>query len=160
MRLTSVVLALALVAACSKPAPPDEATDRVAIDIADQRFDLELALTVEQRFQGLSDRESIAADGGMMFVFPDEQAGIQTFVMRRCLVPIDIIFLDPQGRVVAMHEMKVEPYDTPDERMVRYPSRYPAQFAIELAGGTLRSLGLSAGDRIEFDRAGLKARAR
>jgi uncharacterized membrane protein (UPF0127 family) len=109
-------------------------------------FELELALSPEARFQGLSDREHIPADGGMLFVFPTPMR--QSFVMRRCLVPIDIIFLDPQGRIVAMHQMKVEPYDTPEDQLKRYGSRWQAQFAIELAGGMLDQLDIRNGDII------------
>ena len=79
--------------------------------------------------------------------------------MRRCLVPIDIVFLDAGGRVVAMHEMEVEPYDTPSAELTPYPSRYPAQFAIEVRGGWLDRLDVELGDRVELPREALKARA-
>ena len=129
------------------------------VSIAGQTFHLELALTTKQRMQGLSDRDHIPADGGMLFVFPDHQVREQRFVMRQCLVPIDIIFLDPNARVVATHQMTVEPYDTPDDKLKRYSSRYPAQFAIELAGGTLDQLSVKSGDQIALPTDKLKARA-
>lgn len=128
-----------------------------AVTLGGRRFELELAITREKVFRGLSDRMKIESDGGMLFVF--KQPRVLEFVMRRCLVPIDIVFLDASGRITAMHEMKVEPYDTPEERLKRYSSRYAAQFAIELAGGTLRGLGLKVGDRVELPYADLKARA-
>jgi len=128
-----------------------------AVEIDGRSFELELALTPTQRYRGLSDRESIPDDGGMLFVFPDAEE--RTFVMRRCLVPIDIIYLDASGRVVQMHEMAVESYYTPELALTGYPSGAPAQFAIELAGGTLDELDISQGDRVEVP-LGLKARAR
>ncbi|MFP3422318.1 DUF192 domain-containing protein, partial [Bacillus sp. SIMBA_161] len=82
----------------------------------------------------------------MLFVFPD--ARVRRFVMRKCLVPIDIVFLDAAGRIVAMHEMAVEPYDTPESELKRYSSRYPAQFAIELRGGWLERLELETGEKV------------
>ena len=94
----------------------------------------------------------------MLFVFPE--AARRQFVMRKCLVPIDIIFLDANGRIVKMHEMPVVPYDTPDSTLVRYSSKYPAQFAIELAGGQLRQLSLSEGEKVELPLKSLKERAR
>lgn len=132
----------------------------VPVELGGRRFVLELALTPEQRHQGLSDRPAIAPDGGMLFVFPDDRVAVQQFVMRRCLVPIDIAFLDREGRVLAMHAMAVQPPETAEADLVRYSSRYPAQFAIELAGGTLADLELSPGDRVELPLAALKARAR
>jgi len=134
-------------------------TAPLPVEIGERTFELELALTPGERYQGLSDREHIPADGGMLFVFPDDRVRVQRFVMRQCLVPIDIIFLDPGQRIVAMHEMQVEPYDTPEGQLTPYASRYPAQYAIELAGGTLRELGLSEGERIDLPAERLKAAA-
>jgi uncharacterized membrane protein (UPF0127 family) len=80
--------------------------------------------------------------------------------MRRCLVPIDLIFLDANGRVDSMHQMPVEddPFK-PDHELTRYPSRGGAQFAIELAGGTLDGLDLRLGQRVQLPLEALKARA-
>lgn len=148
--------------ASPRPAEGDTAGDEnkqtQTVTLGGRRFVLELALTPEERFQGLSDRPVIEPDGGMLFVFP--RAGRMEFVMRRCLVPIDIAFIDPSGRITAMHEMRVEPYDTPEARLRRYPSRYPAQYVIEVAGGTLRELDLSIGDRVDLPYERLKSRAR
>jgi len=131
--------------------------ETVELEIAGRGFELELALTPAQRYRGLSDRESIAADGGMLFVFPGEKE--RTFVMRRCLVPIDLIYLDDSGRVVSTHAMAVEPYYTPEVALPGYDSGAPAGYAIELAGGTLEALGVSKGDRVDVPD-GLKGRAR
>lgn len=152
-----LVLALLALGGCGQSAASSEhATQRV--EIAGETFELELALTPKQRYQGLSDVPEIPERGGMLFVFPE--AAERTFVMRRCLVPIDILFLDAAGRVVAMHEMEVEPYDTPSEALTPYASRYPAQFAVELKGGWLDRLEVSVGDRVELPREKLKAEAR
>jgi uncharacterized membrane protein (UPF0127 family) len=128
------------------------------VTIAGRSFELELALTPEARYQGLSGREHIAADGGMLFAFPDSRE--RAFVMRDCLVPIDIIFLDGQGRVVRTHQMTVEPKDTPEHELTRYPSGWPAQFAIELKGGLLDELDVKKGQRIALPLKRLKQRAR
>jgi uncharacterized membrane protein (UPF0127 family) len=130
----------------------------LTVQIAGQAFHLELALDDASRHEGLSDRPEIDADGGMIFVFP--QSAVQNFVMRRCLTPIDIIYLDPNGRVVTMEKMAVETYQRPEADLVRYSSRYPAQFAIELRGQTLDTLPLAIGDKIDLPLSDLKAQAR
>lgn len=151
-----LLLLLLVVAGCgSSAASGERTTQRVEID--GEAFELELALTPKQRYRGLSDVAEIPERGGMLFVFPE--AAKRTFVMRRCLVPIDIVFLDAGGRVVAMHEMTVEPYDTPNRELTPYPSRYAAQFAIELRVGWLDRLEVELGDRVELPRETLKARA-
>src|SRR5690606_24546556 len=120
--ITGLTLCLLISAGCSdeKPAVKGTHTDPVAqahnstsqgtttqdVTIKNETFTLELALDEASRFQGLSDRAEIADDGGMLFVFPKE--AIREFVMRRCLVPIDIAFLNAEGEVVWMHAMQVE----------------------------------------------------
>ena len=120
--------------------------------IAGEPFTLELALTDAARMQGLSDRHSIPAAGGMLFVFPTVEPGDanHSFVMRRCYVPIDLIYLDPTGVVVGTHQMQVEPYDTPEEDLKRYAAGWPYQLVIELAGGTLSKLHISPGQRVDL----------
>lgn len=139
----------------STAAPASRET--VAVPMGDRTFELELALTQDQRYQGLSDRASILEDGGMLFVFPDPAH--RTFVMRRCLVPIDLIYLDADRQVLNTHQMAVEPYGRPDWLLTDYDSDGPAQYAIELRGGTLDELDLSPGDRVAVP-SDLKARAR
>ncbi len=155
------------------PANPTLPIEKVTI--SGKEFKLEVANTEETRYKGLSGRASIPADGGMLFVFPPR--GVQThgFVMRDCPAPIDIIYLDASGRIVAMHKMVPEPPRTDAEKVLtqlpRYPawsasneayekrlrqysSGFPSQYVIELAGNTLDSLNLKAGQKIElaFDR--------
>lgn len=156
MKMTIAAALLLSLGACQdRPAVADRFAQ---VTIAGRPFNLEIAADHDARLKGLSDRESIAADGGMLFVFPS--AKVRQFVMRRCLVPIDIIFLGPGGRVAAMHAMQVEPYNTPEDRLRRYSSGWPAQFAIELAGGTLQELDLHKGDKVDLPLDELKARAR
>lgn len=147
----------------SSPIPGDPPRERVVID--GRVFKLEVAADQPTRVQGLSDRREIAEDGGMLFVFPD--ATQRRFVMRHCYVPIDIVFLDAQGRVTAMHQMEVEPpkRDNEDEieyesRLPQYSSRFDAQFALEFKGGTLDELDLERGDVIDLDLERLKGMAR
>lgn len=153
-----MALALALLAGCNAQSAPASAESNMqTVVIGGRTFHLELALDDEARYTGLGGRESIPPDGGMLFVFPYPR---QTdFVMRDCLVPIDIIFLGPRGEILAMYEMQVEP---PESRS--FPSRYYSsngytQFVIELAGGTLEQLNLKRGQRIELPFDELKARA-
>lgn len=142
-----------------------------SVKLGDKWFHLEVADTNEKRFHGLSDRTEIAADGGMIFLFPRPQP--LQFVMRDCPIPIDVLFLDGAGRIVAMHQMAVEKPRQPDEpasddpskdkyeqRLVRYPSRFAAQFVIELRGATIPTLHLKEGDKVPLDTDRLKAMAK
>lgn len=139
-----VLIVALLLIGCDSDQPAG--TQRVVIN--DQPFVLELAVTGEQRLQGLSDREEIAEDGGMLFVFRRPQN--LAFVMRRCLVPIDLLYLDAGGRIVDMHRMKVEPAGTSEGDLKRYESAWPAQFVIELKGGTIDKLQLQGDEKVDM----------
>lgn len=145
--LCGLFLSSLAVTGCDEQVPkPGDQT--ITVDIAGEPFTLELALTQAQRFKGLSGRQDIAKDGGMLFVFTD--AAKRYFVMRDCLVPIDIVFIAPGGRIVKMHEMQVEPLDTPEHELVRYDSQWPAQFVIELKAGSIERLALKPGQKLEL----------
>jgi uncharacterized protein len=149
--LTAFIIALTLTQAggCR-----DDGFERVTI--ANETFDMELALTEEQRTRGMGGRESFPEGGGMLFVFAESEP--RAFWMYDCLIDIDVIFLDGRGVVTAAHRMAAEPPRRDDEseqdyqnRLRHYSSRRPAQFAIELPAGSIERLGVRVDDRIELD---------
>src|SRR5690349_15624292 len=73
-----------LLAACGVPVKDPRYAD---VSIDGKKFHLELALDQEKRFKGLSGRDQIPENGGMLFVFPAAQE--LGFVMRDCPVDID-----------------------------------------------------------------------
>jgi len=137
----------------SSDAPPK--APRVVIEritLEGERFDLEVAADRDSIAKGLGGRESIADDGGMLFVFPDAQ--MRHFWMLDCLIDIDIIFVDSVGGVTAVHRMKADPQRDGESRAAyearlrRYSSVGRAQFAIELQAGSLDRLGIKPGHRL------------
>ncbi len=156
-RWAAVLLALLslLFLGCEQQAKLDDKT--LSVNIAGKAHSLELAVTPEARFHGLSDRKSIPEGTGMLFVFP--VANVQNFVMRKCYVPIDILYLEPSGRVLKTYTMSVVPYDTPEDELQRYSSVWPAQFVIELGGGAIAKLGIKEGDQVDLPRQELLKRA-
>lgn len=154
-----LVVALLLVA-CGATAP-----ERVAVEVGGVVLHLELALDPESRYRGLSGRDLVPRDGGLLFVYPAPR--VIGAVMRDCAIPLDVAFLDPTGRVVALHAMGPEPPRRPDESAADYEARLPpywsgrpAQFALETASGRLFELGLRVGDRVGLDAPALVGRAR
>lgn len=121
-----------------------------------ETFRLEVAATPDEIATGLMGREEIAADGGMLFVY--DRAMLRSFWMKNCLVDIDIMFLDSEGKVVKTWAMKAEPPRRAGESMTRYENRLrmyssvrPAQFAIELRAGTIKRLDIREGDLIDAE---------
>lgn len=151
----SIIILVALLALAGCDNGPPEFR---AIQINGQTFQMELALTPKARMHGLSERKDIADDAGMIFVLPRPE--VVNFVMRKCLFPIDIAYLNDQGRIIAMHEMQMQPYDTPERDLKAYPSQGPAQFALEFKGGTIQKLNLKLDQQIDLPLEELKSRAR
>lgn len=157
---SALLLVLVLVATVLNAHISHAGTSFVAVDIAGESFQLEIANDNPSRNQGLSFRDHIPTNGGMLFVFPDARK--RGFWMRNCLVDMDILFLDRAGFVVHATEMFAEPLKGENEshasyhkRLKRYSSRHPAQFALELKHGTMARLGIGVGDSILFNRAEL-----
>lgn len=147
-----------------------ELTDRAPggverVTIKGVAYDLELAADNPTRMKGLGGREHIDERGGMLFVFRVPTR--LNFVMRDCLVPIDIIFVDSSGLVTATHTMPPEDPRRAGEtellyenRLKKYSSRFTAQFAIELQAGQIEKLGVKQGDKISLDLVRLQNLAR
>ena len=138
--LIAVALSLALLAGagCGR-------NDGTYVTINGHRWDVELATTPEKRFLGMSGRQDVAAGTGMLFIFRDSQP--REFVMRGCLVPLDIVFIDDGLRIVAIHTMAVE-----EDRVGRrkYRSGKPARYALEVAAGSLAAARVNVGDEVTF----------
>jgi uncharacterized protein len=164
-RITLLFLVLTIIfytSGCGRNNEPGVQLPVEELQIKGVLFELELALTPEERAEGLMGREKIAKNGGMLFVFPAEppyptELG---FWMKNCLVPIDLLFLDPSGKVVVIHEMEPPLPGVPDHELPAYRSGAPAQFAIELKGGRAAELGVAIGDVIELRFAELLQMAR
>ena len=105
--------------------------------IGNQTFSLELATTEAQQELGLMHRDHLDSDKGMLFIFPDSQ--VRTFWNHDVSFALDLIFLDPSGKVVSIK--RLETYSDKD-----ISSDQPAKFAIELNAGTAAALGVKPGD--------------
>lgn len=131
-----------------------EMVELVPAVIGGEPFYLETAIDQETRILGLSHRESVARDRGMVFIFPDAEP--RAFVMRDCLIPIDIMFLTDNLRVINTHAMQIDPREPGESdlqyelRLKRYGSIGKCSIVIELAGGRIEELGLKPGDTVSL----------
>lgn len=123
------------------PAPQPQSLRTIRMTLAGRPFTLEVADDEQSQQTGLMHRDSMPGDHGMIFVFPDEQP--RSFWMLNTRIPLDIIYLDRNARIVSIRGMK--PYD-----LTGVPSGKPAQFAIELNAGVAAGLGLKPGDTLEI----------
>ena len=116
----------------------------VAIDANGRKvvFRVEVAVTREQHARGLMYRTQMDPDAGMIFVF--DEPTVQTFWMRNTYLPLDMIFIGADRRIVGIVQDAVPETDT--ERRVGAPSQY----VLEIGGGLAARLGIHRGAEVDF----------
>ena len=106
-------------------------------------FEVEVADTPSKREMGLMYRRELAADHGMLFIFPDES--VLTFWMKNTPIPLDMIFIGSDLKIVGIVREAV-PF-TLSARSVGLPSRY----VLEINGGAAQKRGIEVGDKIRLE---------
>jgi len=154
--ICALTVALSLLGACTDTKPAMTPDGKVVVTLRDKVFNMDLADDRDEQQKGLGGVTEIKANEGMLFVFPG--ATERFFVMRNCVIPIDIAYVDESKRIVSMYTMQPEEPWRDDEaegnyeaRLKRYPSRYPARYVLEFRAGTLEALGVANGDEVHFE---------
>lgn len=122
------------------------------VDVNGQRFQVEIAADDPSRAMGLMYRDELADDRGMLFLFRREAP--RSFWMMNTRIPLDIIYLDRDLRVVSI-VANARPCRRPP--CPSYPSLGPAQFVLELNAGQAAALGLAPGDQLSVGRIDLES---
>jgi uncharacterized membrane protein (UPF0127 family) len=149
---TGLAVLLAGLAACHDPfaeaalaAPAAQQLDVVTVKVTAKgrthSYRAEVARTPEQQAQGLMYRTKMARDAGMIFLFP--QPRMASFWMANTYLPLDIIFISPDGKVINVGEGVPLTTSTVE-------STAPAGSVLELNRGEAARIGLKAGDRISW----------
>ncbi|HEV8609687.1 MAG TPA: DUF192 domain-containing protein [Thermoanaerobaculia bacterium] len=151
-----LTILLALSSACggaakSSPTPPPTATSTAvtgprAVLPSGAVYSIEIARTPEDQAQGLMFRESLPARSGMLFLFTD--AGPHKFWMKNTMIPLDMIWMDAEGRVLFVSA------DTPPckaDPCPNYGPDVPAASVLEIAGGMAAKEKVTVGSRIRFE---------
>ncbi|AMY68695.1 DUF192 domain-containing protein [Frigidibacter mobilis] len=107
-------------------------------------FTVEIADDPAERAQGLMFRESLEPSAGMLFIYERPQSA--AFWMKNTLIPLDILFFDAGGRLVAFHENAVPHDETP------LPGGNAVMMVLEIPGGRARELGVSGPVELQHPR--------
>jgi uncharacterized protein len=148
--LLSCVLACAQRASTPAPATPAPAASNAVsprIVFPDQSaIAVEVASDDATREQGLMYRDHLAGDRGMIFLFL--QAGEYPFWMKNTLIPLDMIWMDAEHRIVHIaHDVppcKADPCPN-------YPPNAKASSVLELAAGVAARHHLADGNVLRFE---------
>lgn len=106
------------------------------------RFRVELAQTSKEQAKGLMFRTQLGPDEGMLF--PRNPPSPARFWMKNTVIPLDLLFIAPDGRIANI-AANAKPYDE-----TGLPSAGPVKAVLELPGGRAAELGIAGGDRVEW----------
>lgn len=138
--LLPLLLLAPLLAAPSCGSPAGSGLPEVELTAGGKRLRVEVAERPADLATGLMFRESLPKDRGMLFVFPSPAP--RTFWMKNTYIPLDIAFLDEEGRILNILQM-------PPLSEEHFRSRGPARYAVEMNAGWFSRHGIRSGDRIE-----------
>ena len=140
MRLiASLLAATLLLSGCASASGP-------WVEVAGQRYTVEIADDDAERAQGLMFRDAMDADRGMLFIHEREEP--QSYWMKNTKIPLDILYFDGQRRLVSV-QRDVPPCSMGDQ-CPPYPSEAPARYVLELNAGEATRLKLEPGAELQF----------
>jgi uncharacterized membrane protein (UPF0127 family) len=118
--------------------------DKVAGE--DVSFEVEMAITPDERSLGLMHRDALDPTSGMLFIYPGPQE--VNMWMHSTKIPLDMLFIGADGTIVKIKERAV-PYSN---EVIN--SGTPVVAVLELNGGTASRYGIRPGDRVQLPQIG------
>jgi len=116
----------------------------VKIKIGNTDYKIELAKTTAQKSKGLSSRQTLCKNCGMLFIF-----GFETnlpFWMKDTLIPLDMIWLDKNGKIVDIQTI------TETNSTKIYQNQTPAKYVLELNANDSQKINLKIGNIIDLSK--------
>ncbi len=142
------ILGFALLAGCGdKPKITTEFGIRDVTLPHGQVVKAETMITTAELRRGLMYRTSLPSNHGMLFVHP--APGNYAYWMYQTLIPLDIIWMDNDRRIIEMVQ-NAQPCKTPPEQCTQYYCAKPALYVLELNGGMAKKYGLERGQTISW----------
>lgn len=137
------VVVCALVAAANTTALAQESPQlhlrRVELTAGMHRIDAQVAATPQERQTGLMHRKEMPQHEGMIFVF--EQPAQQCFWMKNTLLPLTAAFVDDDGTIVNLADMKPQTLDS-------HCSAKPVRYVLEMNQGWFAKKNIKPGDKL------------
>ncbi len=105
-------------------------------------LDIEIADNDYERETGLMYRTAMQEKRGMLFI--QKAFRPQSFYMKNTLIPLDIIYIDDQYKIVSFQK-NTKPLDE-----TSLPSGKPAKYVLEINAGLSDQWNLKEGDSVSF----------
>ena len=120
---------------------------RPQVTIGNATFNVEIADNVAKRARGLSGRDSLKENEGMLFLF--NQPAVQNFWMKEMNFPIDIVWI-MDDRVVGFAENASMPVT--GEELPIYSSPELADKVLEINAGLVKKYNIKVSDKADFNK--------
>jgi|SRR5450755_4074009 uncharacterized membrane protein (UPF0127 family) len=112
-----------------------------------QTIRVEMMIHEQDMIKGMMFRDEMKPGHGMLFFHP--KVANVTYWMYQVKIPLDIIWLDADRKVVEMME-NVPPCTTAAKQCPQYGGKEPSLYGLELAGGTAKNYGVRVGESVAF----------
>jgi uncharacterized membrane protein (UPF0127 family) len=129
---------------CAVQFPPLAKSTQLQIDTrhGKRSFSIEVARTDAQQERGLMCRAHLEANKGM--IFPMTPPHPASFWMKNTMIPLDIIFIKPDGRIESI-KRNAKPYD-----LTPLSSGGAVNAVLEIGGGVAAKLGIAEGNKVSW----------
>jgi len=146
--ITGLLTACRSAAQADSPTASPQSLSATEVTLAGHKLNISLARTYEEKARGLMFVESMPDNSGMLFVYETPQ--IMSFWMKNTQIPLDLVFFTENLEVNGWIKDMQPGYGLPENNLPSYVSEQPAQYALELNAGSIESLKLKFGDRLEI----------
>lgn len=135
--LILIVSAVSYIAATFQP--------KTEVQLGNGVYHLKIANTAATREKGLSGVKELQPNAGLLMIY--EEDGFHQIWMKDMLIPIDIVWLDANKKVVHM----VTDTSPDQSTKVIFTPRKQARYIIELQSGSIRQQNIRLGQEATFD---------
>lgn len=140
--LESLFLRAGVPLATQNPKPEEK-----AITVGSSQFKIEVAQNEQARRIGLSEKENLPEDMGMLFVL-EKTDNQPTFWMKGMKFPVDMIWIRDNIVAEITPNVPIVPASLADVQIPRYAPRGKVDYVLEVAGGVAAKRGIKAGDTV------------
>ena len=141
LRFPSIMVVFAFISCLTFAHQIDSVFPTIQVQVKQNIYGLEYANTFDLRAQGLMHREDMCESCGMLFNF---QKTIRANMwMKNTLIPLDVAFIRPDGRITDIKAMK--PHD-----LSTTGSSEPVLYAWEMNQGWFAKNGIKVGHTVDI----------
>ncbi len=117
--------------------------------VKNKKFIAEVAVTPQEQARGLMFRQSLPSNRCMVFLYDNDEP--RPLWMKNCLIPLDVVWTDREGRIVGLIANIPPCPPSKGDNCPTYGDQFIARYFVEFSSGTIARLKLKVGDRVSWD---------